>query len=127
MNTLILFLSPNDWSPVAWLHRQGGVPSAGRMLLELEGGWIAVEERNSAFDEFEATEERLVRTLIDNPVAYLVEWHGDHLIDHLVQAVPAGVSAVIDNDHGLICEVSPLKVCDTARWLRAPRLVIDGT
>jgi hypothetical protein len=124
MNTLVLHISrENGWSPEDWLLSTGGSRGmADQVVLETETGWLAVGKCDEVMHDYEDSELQVLESLIRDPVPYLVEWRGNHLVQQLVDAIPLGCSAAIDNDHGLICLVDRVKNLPVTSWIAALRL-----
>lgn len=124
MNTLILHIARKyGWSPEDWLLSLGGSRGmAGQMVLETETGWLALLRCDEVMHEYEDAEHQVLESLIRDPSPYSVEWRGDHLVQQLIDAVPLGCNAAIDNDHGVICSVDRVKNLPATSWIRALRL-----
>lgn len=118
MNTAILFINPDKWSVEKWHAEQGGYrASDGLLVIEDGEEWLSLIEQKDIFDDYESDEIAKVKNLLASPLPYLLEWRGDRLLSILLQQ--ADQSSVIDNDHGLICQITVLEHKSIAEWQKA--------
>lgn len=124
MNTLILLLDrASTWSPEAWACQQGGERGDdGQIMLELSPGWLSVLHDSRVLDDYDVDECNVLATLLTDPVPFVIEWKGGHLLKALIQAVPPEASAVVDNDHGVIAPVRKIRDLPIESWVRATSL-----
>ena len=115
----MFFAGKNEWKPETWVTLMGGTKSqSGQFVVEISDSWIRIFRYDEVFDDYDESEERLVRSLVQDPVPYLIEWRGDELLGKFIEDFPIGEDAVVDNDHGLICNFSELRGKSTSDWLR---------
>ncbi len=95
-----------------------GVSDRGQFVVETSNSWISVYRYDEVFNDYDKDEEQLVRSLVHNPVPYLIEWRGDELLKKFIEDFPLNNNAVIDNDHGIICNISKLKGKPVSDWVR---------
>lgn len=119
MNSLVFFARKKEWKPEAWVTLMGGTTSeSGQFVVEILDSWISIYKYDEVFDDYDESEEQLVRSLIQDPVPYIIEWRGDEMLRKFIEDFPINEDAVIDNDHGLICNISELRGKSTRDWLR---------
>lgn len=118
MNTAILFINPDKWSVEKWHADKGGYrASDGLLVIEDGEEWISLIEQKDIFDDYESDEIAEVKNFLASPLGYLLEWKGESLLSMLLQE--ADPSSVIDNDHGLICQITDLEHKAIPEWQRA--------
>ena len=119
MNSLVFFTRRKGWKPEIWTTLMGGkVTESGQFVVETSDSWLSVYKYDEVFDDYDESEEQLIRSVIQDPVPYLIEWRGDELLGKFIDNFPIDEEAVIDNDHGLICSISELKGKSIRDWLR---------
>jgi len=91
-------------------------------LLVIEDGeeWLSLIKQKDIFDDYENDEISEVKKMLPFPVPYLVEWKGEKLLSMLLEE--ADPSSVIDNDHGVICQITNLENRAIEEWQRAKSL-----
>lgn len=118
MNSIVLFSSENEWEPETWMTlMKGYISDEGQFIVETSDSWISIIRYDEVLDDYEEDEKELVRNLIRDPIPYLIEWRGDELLKQFVDKFPLNSGGVIDNDHGLICNISELKEKSVNDWL----------
>ena len=118
MNSIVFFTNKNEWKPEAWVTVMGGtISETGQFIVEALDSWISIYKYDDVFNDYDEDEEQLVRSFIHDPIPYLVEWRGDELLQKFIDDFPFDKHAVIDNDHGLICNISELKGKPASDWV----------
>ena len=126
MNTIVLLVDRQSaWSPEAWAEQAGGKRTGvAQIMVEQAGGsWLSIVRDDAVLGDFNAIERSRLAELVADPVAYLVEWRGDGLVELLVRSVMAairagGTRAAIDNDHGLLVPVHVVAGEPLESWVR---------
>jgi len=123
MNSLIIFKANESSSLCETLVAMGGESrSDGRVVIEKTNGWISVEELNDPFSDYDETEKNKVFSKIDNPAGFLVEWRNDGELQILLDELEKDGNVVIDNDHGIIAQLSDVNSVPISIWLRSNSL-----
>lgn len=89
MNTLILLVDRDSvWSPEGWAEEVGGKRvSSAQITVERAGNyWLSVVRDNDVLDDFDETERARLDESVTDPVAYLVEWSGDELVELVLRS-----------------------------------------
>lgn len=125
MNSLLLLIDAKEtWSPETWaLENEGHRNAGGQVVMEDRSGWISIVRDPTVIDDYDDDDLTQLRSLIDSPVPYVIEWSGElKLPERVLLAVPTEVRAVVDNDHGLIKLLSDLVRFPLAAWVKAEKL-----
>lgn len=125
MNTIILLLDRDSvWSPGEWAEGVGGKRVSGAQItIEREGGcWLSIVRDDEVLDELDEVERARLGELVSEPVAYLVEWNDDALVELMLRSVLPGTRAAIDNDHGLLVPIHQVAGEPLESWARASSL-----
>jgi hypothetical protein len=133
VNTLVLLVDRKSlWSPEAWAEQVGGKRTgvAQIMVEQAAGSWLSIVRDDAVLGDFDAIERSQLAELVADPVAYLVEWRGDSLVELLLYSVMAairadGTRAAIDNDHGLVVPVQHVAGEPLESWARASSFAFD--
>ncbi|WP_146749303.1 hypothetical protein [Paracidovorax anthurii] len=124
MNSIVLMIERESaWSPDGWVQAAGGKHLGnGQVTIEQEAEWLSVTRYDQVLDDFDDTERARLLELVNEPLAYLVEWKGCTLLSHLLRSIPSGVRAAVDNDHGLLVPVFQVAGEPLDSWVRAASL-----
>jgi len=123
MNSIVLFAQTDGWQPDGWVKSMGGTKSdSGQFVVETSCSWISFCRYDDVFSDYDDDEEQIVRSLIQEPTGYLIEWRGDDLLEKFIEDFASNTKAVIDNDHGLICYISKVKGLPVSHWFREKKL-----
>ncbi len=123
MNSIVLFVKPEEWSPKTWMHTLSyAIVNSDQYVVETATSWLSIRSCNEIFDDYDVHEEEQVRLLIQCPQPYLIEWRGEELLQKFIDDFPSGKVAVIDNDHGLICAISKVKGRPISKWIREKKM-----
>ncbi len=126
MNTILVLVDRKSlWSPEAWAEQVGGKrTAAAQIMVEQPGGsWLSIVRDDAVLGDFDAIELSRLAELVADPVAHLVEWRGDGLVELLLRSVMAairagGTRAAIDSDHGLLVPVHVVAGEPLESWVR---------
>lgn len=123
MNTLILFLDDEDadWTLEGW-WKQSNVHHA--FELSDTKSYISFDKDEDTFSDYNEEEEKFIREFIKKPVCYVVTWRGDQLINDFVKFFPDDKIAIVDNDYGMICELSKLKGHPVQKWIYSANFLL---
>ena len=125
MNTIVLLVDrTSGWSPEYWAEKIGGKRACGaQVMIERAGGcWLSIIRNDDVLDDFDEMERIRLDELVSEPVAYLVEWKGDDLVELMLRSVLPSTRAAIDNDHGLLVSVHQVAKEPIESWVRASSL-----
>lgn len=123
MNSLIIFASEDEWQPTKWFKAMDASESnTGQFVVERTSSWISLLMRDDMFYDYDDNEKQTVQSLLDVSKSYLVEWKGDGLLDSFIKAFPPSENLVVDNDHGLICNILEVQKLPICRWVRESML-----
>lgn len=124
MNTvLILKEKDNLWVPEDWFTSQGGIClENGQITLEVDDSWVSIIRANEVISDFDGHEKSLIFDELDEPEIYLIEWRGNELLQSFINSLPTNVKILVDNDHGLICDVCFIKNYPVSEWLEKAEL-----
>lgn len=119
MNTVILIKSKDEnWDPINYLKRNGGnlITEFNQYNLFVGDAWISIIEDDSVYFEFDDDEMHKVKSIIKNPVFYIIEWKGDEILESFMAHIPNETTALVDDDHGSILMIDvflkKLKKCE---------------
>ena len=118
MNTIILIVDDDTpWTPGYWIQEQGGkINTSNSLILSRGNQWISISKDPSVLDDYSASEISAITKFIDSPSFYVIEWNAGQLVDEFLNAIPSDLAALIDNDHGLITQVSQLSGKPISTW-----------
>ena len=118
MNTIILIVDDDTpWTPGYWIQEQGGKINASNPFVLSRGDqWISISKDPSVLDDYSASEISEIIKFIDSTRFYVIEWNAGQLVDEFLNAIPSDLAALIDNDHGLITQVSQLSGKPISTW-----------
>ena len=118
MNTIILIVNDDTpWTPRYWTQEQGGkINTSNPFILSRGDQWISISKDPSILDDYSASEISAIMKFIDSPRFYVIEWNAGQLVDEFLNAIPSDLAALIDNDHGLITQVSQLSGKPISTW-----------
>ena len=105
MNTVILKKSKaENWDPISYFKQNGGdaIYEFNQYNLAIGDAWISVIEDDSVYFEFDDDEIGKVKSIIEKPVFYIIEWKGDEILENFMGHIPNGTTALVDDDHGSI-------------------------
>lgn len=121
MNSIVLLVARESaWSPEAWAEAAGGKRVGdGQVMIERETEWLSVVRNDQVLNDFEEDERARLDELVNEPTAYLVEWKGGGLVEHLLRSVPPGTRVAVDNDHGLLVPVHEVAGEPLESWVKA--------
>ncbi|WP_020558926.1 hypothetical protein [Thiofilum flexile] len=122
MNSIVIFFEKEShlksWSSLVNQY----ITEDGRFVIETSNGWLSIYQPNDIWRDYDEDELLVVKSLILEPIPYLIEWRDNSLLQEFIDNFPTDSHAVIDNDHGLICKISDIKDTPISRWLDAKQL-----
>ncbi|MEJ5153015.1 hypothetical protein [Comamonas sp. MYb396] len=97
----------------------------GRIFLEadqgMKHGWIACQRIENINDDYEEEELIEINKLVPNASFYLVEGRNEKMIfsNELIMKINPLCKVLVDNDHGLIADISVIKnrIKNNQDWL----------
>ncbi|UHQ23254.1 hypothetical protein LVB77_00640 [Lysobacter sp. 5GHs7-4] len=124
MNSIIIFQAlESRWSPESWAVENGADRGkGGEFVVEGVAGWVSVVQDKDLVNDYDLREMDLVRKLIPEFNAYVIEWRGDDLMSDLLNSAPFGHFALVDNDHGLLVPFGDIRDIPCRFWVQSNKL-----
>ena len=117
MNAVILWIEGGAWSPDSWFVEKHGKKSAdGRIIVDRVYEWISIDHSDNIFNYYEQAEIDGISSNLVDARPCMIQWRGTSIADEFFGSIPDGISAIIDNDHGLVCHVDRVKKLSVDFW-----------